>query len=399
MSRAIPLAAAIWSPRQSFDVSMRVGFATRGLKPCSAVAKRTDVPAAPRRSANARSAALASSSSNSRTPWWVSRSIASPEQRAEALVEHRLGGRHGGARACARTTSVQCSMRASSASGGDQFGGEPMPARPGRRRAARRRAAARARRSRRAPPGSSSVPALLATRPMPTSGVISSTRSVQRRRSQLAANSSAPPTHTPSTAAIAGTGAASTTRVSRWKPSIVAAQAAESASIAAECRSSPAEKWSPAPRSTIAAHLRVRAGGLDRVGDRGHGLQVPGVAARLAVPGDQAGGAEVGGGDCHVAVSLLRVSTASRQRVAARGSVDDSGLVLGHGQRAGLQPGDGEARAQRGVRAGRARRPGRPAAAPPRTRAAGGTIGSPSATTQWRPSRESAARIAPIACG
>ena len=48
---------------------------------------------------------------------------------------------------------------------------------------------------------------------------------MHRRRSQLAANSSAPPTHTPSTAATAGTGEASTTRVIRWKPSIVAAHA------------------------------------------------------------------------------------------------------------------------------------------------------------------------------
>ena len=48
---------------------------------------------------------------------------------------------------------------------------------------------------------------------------------------------------------MAGTGEASTTRVIRWKPSIVAAHAAESASIA-DWRSSPAEKCSPAPRST-----------------------------------------------------------------------------------------------------------------------------------------------------
>ena len=92
-----------------------------------------------------------------------------------------------------------------------------------------------------------------------------------------------------------------------------------------------------APAASIASAIAVMV------------VQVPGVAARLAVPGDHAAAAEVGGGDCHVAVSLLRVSTASRQRVAARGSVDDSGLVLGHGQRAGLQPRDGEARAQRRV--------------------------------------------------
>ena len=91
---------------------------------------------------------------------------------------------------------------------------------------------------------------MLATRPIPISGVSSRTRLVHSRRSQLAANSSAPPTHTPSIAAIAGTGAASTTRVRRWKPSIVAAHASRSASIAA-CRSSPAEKCSPAPRRTM----------------------------------------------------------------------------------------------------------------------------------------------------
>ena len=63
--------------------------------------------------------------------------------------------------------------------------------------------------------GTNSVPALLMTRPIRISGVSSRMRSVQRRMSQLAANSSAPPTHTPSTAAIAGTGEASTTRVIR----------------------------------------------------------------------------------------------------------------------------------------------------------------------------------------
>ena len=96
--------------------------------------------------------------------------------------------------------------------------------------------------------GSRSVPALLATSPIATSGVSRRTRLLQSRRSQLAANSSAPPTHTPSTTATTGTGAARTTRVIRWKASIVSAHAAVSASIAA-WRSSPAEKCPPAPRT------------------------------------------------------------------------------------------------------------------------------------------------------
>ena len=84
---------------------------------------------------------------------------------------------------------------------------------------------------------------------MPTSGVAKRARSVAMRRSQLAANSSAPPMHTPSIAASTGTGAAMATRVIRWKEAIVARHAASSAS-SAENRSSPAEKCSPAPRTT-----------------------------------------------------------------------------------------------------------------------------------------------------
>ena len=52
-------------------------------------------------------------------------------------------------------------------------------------------------------------PALVYVRPMPTSGVPKRARSVAMRRSQLAANSRAPPMQTPSMAASTGTGAAS----------------------------------------------------------------------------------------------------------------------------------------------------------------------------------------------
>ena len=76
------------------------------------------------------------------------------------------------------------------------------------------------------------MPALVATRPIPTSGVAKRARSVPIRRSQLAANSSAPPMQTPSIAASTGTGAANVTRVRRWKAAIVAAQ---SPALAASC--------------------------------------------------------------------------------------------------------------------------------------------------------------------
>ena len=97
--------------------------------------------------------------------------------------------------------------------------------------------------------GSSSVPALEAPRPIRTSGVAKRARSVPMRRSQEAANSSAPPMQTPSIAAITGTGEWNTTRVRRWNSSIVAAKLAASAAAASN-RSSPAEKFSPAPRTT-----------------------------------------------------------------------------------------------------------------------------------------------------
>ena len=43
------------------------------------------------------------------------------------------------------------------------------------------------------------------------------------------------------------------------------------------------------PAQHDAAHRRVSARSLDRVGDRGHRREVPGVAARLAVPADHSG--------------------------------------------------------------------------------------------------------------
>src|SRR6185295_11622299 len=60
-----------------------------------------------------------------------------------------------------------------------------------------------------------------------------------------------------------------------------------------------------------AAHLLVAAGLLDRTRDRRHGLEVPRVAALLAVPGHDTGGPAVGGGHGHAQLSLLRASTAS----------------------------------------------------------------------------------------
>ena len=214
---------------------------------------------------------------------------------------------------------------------------------------------------------------------------------MQRRRSQLAANSSAPPTQTPSTAAIAGTGAASTTRVRRWKRldrrrpggrvglerrlqvvaggEVLAGAAQHDAADAPGRRRRPRSRRRSRSSSSRSQALR-----------RAWRSQVTIRAAPLSV-----------GGDGHRAVSLLRLSTAARQRVAARGPVDDAGLVLGHGQRAGLEPRDREARAQRCRAAARASAVELDApAAPRRTPRSGGAIGSPSATTQWRPSRASA---------
>ena len=146
------------------------------------------------------------------------------------------------------STSAQCSTRASSSAAGTISVAKPCSRAQAASRSTPVSSSSRAAVSP-STSGNSSVPALLATRPMPISGVSSRMRSLHRRMSQLAANSSAPPTQTPSTTAIAGRGLSSTTRVMRWNASIVAAQEVASALIAA-CRSSPAEKWSPAPRST-----------------------------------------------------------------------------------------------------------------------------------------------------
>ena len=85
---------------------------------------------------------------------------------------------------------------------------------------------------------------------MPTSGVAKRARSVAMRRSQLAANSSAPPMQTPSMAARTGTGAASVARVTRWKARDRRRPRLAAWRRCAAKRSSPAEKCSPAPRAT-----------------------------------------------------------------------------------------------------------------------------------------------------
>ena len=69
--------------------------------------------------------------------------------------------------------------------------------------------------------------------------------------SQAAASSQAPPTQTPSTAAITGCGAATTSRVSRLKP-VSAAAHSSGVSVAVSRRSSPEEKAPPSPWRTIA---------------------------------------------------------------------------------------------------------------------------------------------------
>ena len=247
-SRTIPLAAAIWSPRPSFEVSTEslLGFAVgfdAGAQPIQAPLDRRSsgarrTPAAPpgrlvRRTGARRGGSRGPSppraacrSARSASPW------SPPPRRGSCARRPRSSARC--ARRARRGRAVRWRTHARA----------PTP-----RRAAGQTAAARARRSRRAP-RAAAVSGVAGHQPDPHLRRISRTRFVQRRRSQLAANSSAPPTQTPSTAAITGTGAASTTRVRRWKPPIVASQAAASAS-SADWRSSPAEKWSPAPRSTI----------------------------------------------------------------------------------------------------------------------------------------------------
>ena len=234
----------------------------------------------------------------------VSRSIASPSSAPKRSLSIAFVAATASREVREKTLDPVLDARVELA-GRDQLGGEAVRARPGARRAPRRSAAARAPRSRRAPPAAAACPALLATRPMPTSGVISGTRSVQSRRSQLAANSSAPPTHTPSTAAIdrhrcgehdarqcAGS-PRSSPPTRRCRPR------------ARDCRSSPAEKWSPAPRSTTQRTAASAPAASIASAIAVIVVEVPGVAPRLAVPGDQARGAAVGGGDGHGAVSLL----------------------------------------------------------------------------------------------
>ena len=138
--------------------------------------------------------------------------------------------------------------------------------------------------------GSSSVPALVATRPIPTSGVAKRARSVAMRRSQLAANSSAPPMQTPSIAARTGTGAASVTRVTRWKAAMVAAQLAASRRAPRTGRRRPrsarprrARRCSGRPRRRPRPRARRRSPRSSRASTR---------CACLAVPADDAGAAE-----------------------------------------------------------------------------------------------------------
>ena len=118
---------------------------------------------------------------------------------------------------------------------------------------------------------------------MPTSGVPKRARSVAMRRSQLAANSSAPPMQTPSMAASTGTGAASVALRHALEGPTVAAHDSGVASMAAN-RSSPAEKCSPAPRATTQRTLSSAPAASMRVGDRLDRVARPGVAIGLAVP-------------------------------------------------------------------------------------------------------------------
>ena len=119
---------------------------------------------------------------------------------------------------------------------------------------------------------------------MPTSGVPKRARSVAMRRSQLAANSSAPPMQTPSMAASTGIGAASVTSVTRWKARTVAAQDSRRGVDRGEEVVAGGEVLAGAARDH-AAHRLVGARGLDAVGDRLDRVARPRVAIGLAVPG------------------------------------------------------------------------------------------------------------------
>ena len=247
--------------------------------------------------------------------------------------------------------------------------------------------------------GRNSVPALLITSPMRISGVSRRTRSVHRRRSQLAANSSAPPTHTPSTAAIAGTGAASTTRVmslealDRRRPrrrvgldrGLEVVARGEVLAGAAQHDAAHLRRRSPAS-STASAIAR-------------HGLEVPRVPALLAVPARprvRPRGRRWSRSSCDLPSERL---DGLGQRVAACRSVDDPGLVLGHGQRPGLEPRDRRSERAACPRARRSRRRAprrrRLDVDPQRRRRSG----RPRRPRSDRPSAGSLSRIAPIACG
>src|SRR5829696_2157560 len=147
------------------------------------------------------------------------------------------------------------------------------------------------------------------------------------------------------------------------------------------------------------AHGRVAASFVDRVGDRAHRGEVPSVAAILAVPGDHPRRAEVGGRDCHRAGSFFSmVSTASGSGSprAVRWTI----RVLCSAT--GSDPGSSRVTSKR-ARSAEWRRSAtfvRSASSGASTYSrSGGTTGSPSATTQWRPRPGAAPRIALIACG
>ena len=166
--------------------------------------------------------------------------------------------------------------------------------------------------------GSSSVPALLAPRPMRTSGVAKRERSVPMRRSQEAANSSAPPMQTPSIAAITGTGQASTTRVRRWNCSMVAAKLV--LRRPRPPRTGRRRRRSPRPRrARRGSGQRRRAQRVERVGDRRDRGAAPGVAVALVVPADDAGAAELLGGDGHAFLPVSSDRVGQRRRRAPCG--------------------------------------------------------------------------------
>src|SRR5215207_5484806 len=135
ISKTAPLAAAIWSPTESFDVSTRASLglrphSTSGTEPMQRSArKQTDVLAARpalREGAQRRFRVVLVEQPHAVVRLAVHRVA---QQRAEALVEHRLGGGHGRARvACEQVGPVLDA--AVERIGGDQFGGEPMPAGP-----------------------------------------------------------------------------------------------------------------------------------------------------------------------------------------------------------------------------------------------------------------------------